>query len=429
MRSYTFTRLIGGLVSAGLLLTAHARVEIDPSKHDVVKLNPQSFGSVIERHRDWQISAVLFYDDSTSLKDFNTVNEVAKQTKRMVKIGAVDCDDNKALCEQNNIKECPKLVIYPRNPIPQFIYEGKMDAHDIKKAVLRYLPTELVKKLDASNIDSFLTTEGAMPKVLLFTEKDTPPPMFKALSNEFRKEMQFGLVNVKKQPDLAKRFGVKKAPKILLQQAVGKKPEAYKGEVSYVPIADWVNLHRETFSKGGGFEESAKTGAYSETEAPSRPWLVQEIPEVTKRSAKYVCFDGAEGHCVIYLKDGGPLTKEEEDGLVALKNRFTSHLENRGAKLRWVWLDVSKEPAWAEMFGITKYPNVVVFNPHKRLRFCKFDDDDEEHKGDMEGVEYLVEKVLGGDGRFKIVKGQKLPELSDRDEETNAKKTTDRDEL
>ncbi|KAF4715494.1 hypothetical protein FOZ63_032532 [Perkinsus olseni] len=418
---------LGALVSAGLFLAADARVEVDPSKHDVVKLNPQSFGSVIERHRDWQISAVYFYDDNTPVKDFNKVNEVAQQTKRMVKIGAVDCDENRALCDQNNIKECPKLVIYPRNPIPQFIYEGKMDVHDMKKAVLRYLPTELVKKLDTANVDTFLTTDASMPKVLLFTEKDTPPPMFKALSNEFRKEMQFGLVNVKKQADLAKRFGVKKAPKILLQQAVGKKPEAYKGEISYIPIADWVNLHRETFSRGGGFEESAKTGSYSESEAPSRPWLVQEIPEVTKRSAKHVCFDGGEGHCVIFLKDG-QLSKEEEDGLVELKNRFTSQLENRGAKLRWVWLDVSKEPAWAEMFGIAKFPNVVVFNPHKRLRFCKFDDDDEEHKGDKDGVEYLVEKVLGGDGRFKIVKGQKLPELSDREEE--GKKTqSERDEL
>ncbi|KAF4665650.1 hypothetical protein FOZ61_010657 [Perkinsus olseni] len=418
---------LGALVSAGLFLAADARVEVDPSKHDVVKLNPQSFGSVIERHRDWQISAVYFYDDNTPVKDFNKVNEVAQQTKRMVKIGAVDCDENRALCDQNNIKECPKLVIYPRNPIPQFIYEGKMDVHDMKKAVLRYLPTELVKKLDTANVDSFLTTDASMPKVLLFTEKDTPPPMFKALSNEFRKEMQFGLVNVKKQGDLAKRFGVKKAPKILLQQAVGKKPEAYKGEISYIPIADWVNLHRETFSRGGGFEESAKTGSYSEGEAPSRPWLVQEIPEVTKRSAKHVCFDGGEGHCVIFLKEG-QLSKEEEDGLVELKNRFTSQLENRGAKLRWVWLDVSNEPAWAEMFGITKFPNVVVFNPHKRLRFCKFDDDDEEHKGDKDGVEYLVEKVLGGDGRFKIVKGQKLPELSDR-EEDGKKPQSERDEL
>ncbi|EER15166.1 heat shock protein DnaJ, putative [Perkinsus marinus ATCC 50983] len=351
-------------------------------------------------------------------------------------MGAVDCDENRALCEQNNIKGCPKsatsdasqLVIYPRNPIPQFIYEGKLEAHDVKKAVLRYLPTELIKKLDAANVDTFLTTDAAMPKVLLFTEKDSPPPMFKALSNEFRKEMQFGLVNVKKQPDLAKRFGVKKAPKILLQQAVGKKPEAYKGEVSYIPIADWVNLHRETFSRGGGFEETARAGSGSETEAPSRPWLAQEIPEITKRSAKHVCFDGGEGHCVIYLKEGGPLSKEEEDGLVELRDRFTSQLHNRGAKLRWVWLDVSKEPAWAEMFGISKFPNVVVFNPHKRLRFCKFDDDDEEHTGDKDGVEYLVDKVLGGDGRFKIVKGQKLPELSDR-EEDGEKAQSDRDEL
>lgn len=29
------------------------------------------------------------------------------------------------------------------------------------------------------------------------------------------------------------------------------RPRRYKGEVSYIPIADWVNLHRETFSRGG----------------------------------------------------------------------------------------------------------------------------------------------------------------------------------
>lgn len=53
-----------------------------------------------------------------------------------------------------------------------------------------------------------------------------------------------------------------------------------------------ARLH-EVAGAGGGKEESVEE---------AKPWLVQEIPELTAKSHNDICFKG-EGLCVIYLKD------------------------------------------------------------------------------------------------------------------------------
>jgi len=47
-----------------------------------------------------------------------------------------------------------------------------------------------------------------------------------------------------------------------------------------------------------------------------------------------------------------------------------------------------------------------VLNPGKRKRFLI-------HEGDVteEAIEATLDKILGGDARFKNIKGNKLPEL------------------
>lgn len=54
------------------------------------------------------------------------------------------------------------------------------------KTVLRYITGENVKELSDDNVDTFLASNIAVPKVMLFSSKETTPVLFKALSNSFK---------------------------------------------------------------------------------------------------------------------------------------------------------------------------------------------------------------------------------------------------
>merc|ERR1712232_229111 len=101
---------------------------------------------------------------------------------------------------------------------------------------------------------------------------------------------------------------------------------------------------------------------------------------------------------------------------MGLEKKFTSQLSDRGAKLRYMWMNLAIESAYKELFNPPMVPSAVVFNPHKRLRFAALDHgEDNDVKGDETGLSKLMDKVLGGDARFKMVPGQKLPEWAKRE--------------
>merc|ERR1711920_310074 len=168
---------------------------------------------------------------------------------------------------------------------------------------------------------------------------------------------------------------------------------------------------------GMGDKVSGAGGKEEESIEEAKPWLVQEVPELTAKSQQDICFKG-EGLCVIYLKDG-ELTQNEADMLTGLSKKFTSQLSDRGAKMKWMWLNLGVETEYNKLFAPTAMPSAIVFNPHKRLRWTKLSDDDDV-KADEHTISNLMDRVLGGDARFKMVPGQKLPEWAKRDD--NAKK-------
>merc|ERR1719373_1035286 len=292
-----------------------------------------------------------------------------------------------------------------------------MESKAIAGKVARFIP-DFTTKVTKENVDAFITTDPTKPKVLLFSNKKTVPTIWKALSSEtvFKRTVKFGFVTEEDQ-DLVAKFKIKKFPAVLMQRgSKAEIKEEYKGEMKFLALKDWVNLHSE--SGMGDKVQGAGAGKEEDSIEEAKPWLVQEIPELTAKSQKDVCFKG-EGLCVIYLKEG-EISQTEIDMLKGLEKKFTSQLSDRGAKLRYMWMNLAIESAYKDLFEPVMLPSAVVFNPHKRLRFTKLDHgEDNEIKGDEQSLTNLLDKVLGGDARFKIVPGQKLPGWAKRD----AKKT------
>jgi len=394
--------------------------KIEAMEHDIQQITQSNFDGVIGKFRDSSISSLwLFKDDDKEDKKFlSEYNAVAKDLKGMAKITAINCNDWPIFCKKNEVKTTPKIMIYPMNPQPAFAYEGKMEAKVIAGRISK-LFINMGTLLTAENLDTFLTTDPTKPKVVLASSKKSPPTIFKALTTEtvFRRTVKFGFAS-ESDTEVIQKLKVKKFPTLLLQR--GQKSEikeTYKGEMNFLAIKDWVNLHSES----GMGDKSHSAAGVEETVEEAKPWLVQEVPELTQKSHQDICFKG-DGLCVIYLKDG-EVTTEEVDMLTGLSKKFTSQLSGRGTKTKWMWMNLKLEDKFRELFEPAMLPSAVVFNPVKRLRFTKLDHgEDNEIPGNKQTISDLMDKVLGGDARFKQVPGQKLPAWAPRETPQKAKK-------
>lgn len=391
---------------------------LDPMKHDVQVFNVKNFDSKVKVFRQHAVFLIYgFYSSDnrfrTSIKPFilGELNSAASELKGMIVVGIVDCSDWDDFCKQSMVKSTPVLLIYPPSPFPPFAYEGPMLKNDIVKKSLTLIPGENVAMVSKDNIDNFLTENPAIPKVLLFSEKTKPPALYNALSNSFIKKLSMGFVSVGKggqsaEATLVRRWkkGHSQFPYLVLLRIGENKHHEYSGPIKFRDIHDWLNVFSETFVSGGGYSDS-------DTTVTSQPWLIQKIPEITKASYNDLCFGKGKGLCVIYLKNGEKITNNEITMLEELSDEFTPHVSDRGINFRWMWMDVGIEKNFANLFGISNFPSLVVFNPFKRLRYTKLED----VEATKETIKHELNKIAGGDGKFTNVPGQKLPEFANRE--------------
>jgi len=387
-----------------------ASFKIEAMQHDIQQITEKNFDGVIGKFRDFSVAALWFFKDDNSADKalLDEYNKVGKELKGMAKVTAINCNEYQKFCDKNNVKSTPAIMMYPVNPFPAFLFEGKMEAKAISSKLSKMIP-DFSTKITKDNVDSWMSADASKPKVLIFSNKKTPPTILKALSSDtvFKRTAKFGFVT-EDEADVCQKFKVKKFPSVIMQRKVGNelKKETYSGAMNFLELQKWVNPYVES-----GVGDKVGAGAAQEAEGSledDQPWLSQEVPELTAKSSNSICFKG-EGLCVIYLKDGAA-SQTEIEMLTGLSKKFTSQLSDRGAKMKFMWMNLEIETAFKDLFAPAQMPSAVVFNPHKRLRFTKLDHgEDNEVKGDEAGLSNLVDKVLGGDARFTPVPGQKLP--------------------
>merc|ERR1719379_825664 len=122
-----------------------------------------------------------------------------------------------------------------------------VEAKAVSGKVTKFMPDFSVR-LTSEDSDKFVTTDPTKPKVLLFTSAKRAPTIWKALSSEtvFRRTVKFGFVS-EEDKELCAKFKVKKFPTVIMQRgAKAEIKEQYKGEMNFLALKDWVNLHSES---------------------------------------------------------------------------------------------------------------------------------------------------------------------------------------
>jgi len=319
------------LISLPILLSmtrCSEAFKIEAMEHDIQQITQQNFDGVIGKFRDTQVSALWFFkDDNADDKKFlDEYNKIGKELKGMAKVTAINCNDWPVFCTKNNVKTTPSVMMYPINPFPSYLYEGKMEAKALSGKISKMIP-DMSTRITKDNVDSWLTADASKPKVLIFSNKKNPPLLLKALSSDtvFRRAAKFGFVT-EDEADVCSKFKVKKFPSVIMQRKVGNefKKDEYKGEINFLALKEFVNPYVES---GMGDKKMGKGQEAESSIEEDQPWLTQEVPELTAKSGPSICFKG-EGLCVIYLKDG-ELASGETDMLTGLSKKFTSQLRSR----------------------------------------------------------------------------------------------------
>lgn len=382
---------------------------LENTKHDLQVVNNQNFNVIVNKFRNEKVFFILFFKKSN--KDIKKVlenyNAVASKFKGILTFCVIDCDQNTSLCESElaltvpDYKETNKhhFMLYPIMPLPKFVYTDEITESGIKK-YLHLIPTKIEIIKDEKEFNVFTSKHENVPKVIIFSNKKKPNYILNALSNAFHKKLIFGYVN-NEIKEIVSKYKVTKFPHIIVLKK-SKVVDTYKGKQAYLDIFDWLNVHSETFVFGGGFDTSPN-------KTPDKPWKFELVPQFTKLSHGDICFKKADkGLCLLYLKEGDKLEKDELNMLLFLKEKYKPHIDGRGVNFRFMWINISIEKNFRSLFGVNKFPSVVVFNPYKRIRYAKLNED---AVATQENIEKLLEKISGGDAKFKMLEGQKLPEF------------------
>ena len=135
---------------------------------------------------------------------------------------------------------------------------------------------------------------------------------------------------------------------------------------------------------------------------------MEPVPQLTTDSANDICLKKDGALCIIMIvKDKASLDQNNVNAMNAVGQNFASKI-SRGISFYFSWVDASVDTDFAAMFNIPAedLPKLVVMNPGKRKRFLIHENEISEKT-----IEATLDKILGGDARFKTIKGNEIPAL------------------
>ncbi|BDA46353.1 probable protein disulfide-isomerase DDB_G0275025 [Coccomyxa sp. Obi] len=376
----------------------------------------------------------FFADDdgtkcATALKDFN---KVVAELGPLIKAGQFNTSSEEGAdkarsygVSPEDLKTSPcKLDIALANfdekgdteEWPHFT--GEMKSRDLQKFAMEAFPS-FVTRISAATMQTFLGPDPTVPCVILFTDKDTTPPVFAALSVNLRKYRYKFADAHSSDTALMSQFNIKKVPTMVIvhmkpgeEEAAAKEGklglQQYPGPLKYPYMHSFLATFAGMLGAAppGGDGEPSFMDVIGDAQAASAPI---EVPQAaTNADLRARCIDQS-GLCVLALLDANDPNFEKQLGIV------------RGVGGRWKkqplhfsWVDAARQGRFLSAFGLSTsdIPTVVTFSP-KKLRGAQLTG-----AYSMEGIHQLLDGLFSG--KIHSSPFQELPELVEGGEDETA---------
>lgn len=436
------------LVVALVQKTAHA---LYTSKDDVVLLTQQNFGQEV-RDTEHAVLIEFFAPWCGHCKSLAPeYKKVATNLAGIVKVGAVDCDAdaNKPLCGRYGIQGFPTIKLFPgassvpdkngnfpNHKVPTD-YQGPRSAKALVDFALTKIPN-FVSTVTAKSggkksvaIDDFMAPD--VPKAILFTNKATTTPLYKALSVDYHGTIALGEVrNTEK--ELVDRYKVTKFPALLVFAKGEDSPVVYDGALKHAALHSFLKKYGDPATSSTRRETGGQTkpaAAKSKVE-PFDP-LIAQISH--QDDLRVHCLERS-GICILAFSVVEPEFAES----VAAHNETLSllstvkkdfHHGSTPSPFRFYWIDALTETKLPNDFRLADdRPALLALNAQRSI-YRPFTG-----AFDQEGIKRWLKDTAAGKGRsFSYtfqpemrVKGGKM-EKTEANEEQKEGLGSARDEL
>lgn len=208
---------------------------------NVLKLTGVNFNSLLNSDHD--IAIVEFCASTeTRCKDMARVwTKLASSVSSFMKVGSVDVDYDSSLATQFKVTKYPTILMfnYKRFTTP-IIYKGKYSAKMLYNFILENIPA-LVESVSAKNWNAYLSSYRSFPKVVLFSSKSTPSPLFRVLAKDFDPGVKFVHVHaITPNQDIVKEFDVQQLPTVVFIDPSGTPTVYSEATVDYSKLRGFV---------------------------------------------------------------------------------------------------------------------------------------------------------------------------------------------
>ena len=125
--------------------------------------------------------------EENSKQDQGQFEKFGIEQKKMLRIGAVDCEEFGQICDKEGVTEFPTYRVYPPFPVPHQDHKSgsdELNTDTLKKMAFKHIGNRVID-ITAANHDVFKDDNPGKPKVLLFTDKQKTPIVYRALSTYF----------------------------------------------------------------------------------------------------------------------------------------------------------------------------------------------------------------------------------------------------
>jgi len=339
----------------------------------VIELNDDMWkGYINDRDEPW---AVEFYkpNDDDSVEAKPEYLKFGDTFKDFLKVAAVNCRQQRGICESASITTFPAVRWFTEDKTqnPE-VFEGALTAKLLGKWANSMMPDHSEVIEDKHKLRQWLDAESGKPAVLLFSDKATTPPMWKALSREFKGRARLGIVPRCDKSGVFKNVMQKEYDVYIPQiiridpiDEIGKIAEKFTSQIKKDVLALWL-------MKCIALGRRAGPAATFKEWSPAR----YEAGDCAPTDSQF---------CFLWLKAGADPATEEATRQLAHKYRTDP--------VKMMWANVELNPSILEAFGLESSDATdffVAFRP-KRSRF-------KVHVGTFElsALDSFVDGVMNG---------------------------------
>lgn len=157
------------------------------TKYSVVTVSAKNWDTQVNAKRNiGHVVIAHFYraDDGRSRSFRDVFDDEAKKSKGIFNFVGIDCQENMAICNREDVRDFPAIKVYPPVPIPVLPADTELDMKKIVRQASGFVQSKVIEITD-DNVQQKMGENPAVPKVLLFTDKPGTPILYKALSLAF----------------------------------------------------------------------------------------------------------------------------------------------------------------------------------------------------------------------------------------------------